>query len=226
MSNNIFILCLVMFSLGLTSFYSIRFRLVTIWSSQSSAPLINTDEHIKIIIPIILLATLSICTGRIISWLPPVSQSIFILPILIKLIPLFIVSIGLLTAWYISSLTSTTKSLISLIPLSHYGSCLMWYLVPLSSQFIIKFPLFISHHFIKSTDQGWLEIASGNGLHTILSSYNNPILQFRPKSPTSYLSTATIASIFLISIIILYSLCLDSLIKAHHWSWLYGVLPL
>jgi NADH-ubiquinone oxidoreductase chain 5 len=223
-TNNIFILYLALFRLGLTSFYSIRFRLVTIWSSNSGAPLINTDEHTKIIIPILLLAIISISSGRIIAWLPPVSQSIFILPILIKLLPLCIVLSGLIVAWYVSSITSAHKSPMSLMPLSHYGSCLIWFLVPLSSQFIIKFPLSISHHFIKSTDQGWLEIASGNGLHIILTKYGNHIIQYSPKSPASYLSTATISAIFIISTIILYSLCLSSLIKAYHWSWLYGVL--
>lgn len=212
MSNNTFILYLIIFSLGLTSFYSIRFSLVTMWRSNSSAPFINTDEHINIITPIIFLATLSISTGGIIIWLPPVSQSIFILPLPIKLIPIFMVSMGLIIAWYFSSSSSIRSSLLALIPLTHYGSCLIWYLVPLSSQFIIKLPLFISHHFIKSTDQGWLEMASGNGLHKILTRFRNPVIQYSPKSPTSYLSSSATASVFILLMAIIYISCSSSLI--------------
>jgi NADH:ubiquinone oxidoreductase subunit 5 (subunit L)/multisubunit Na+/H+ antiporter MnhA subunit len=60
------ILILAILSLGLTSFYSIRFSIVTMWRTQSSAAFINITEHRAIIKPIILLALISICTGRII----------------------------------------------------------------------------------------------------------------------------------------------------------------
>jgi len=59
-SNNSCITLLALFRLGLTSFYSIRFRVVTIWGSQSRASFINTNEHAPIIIPILLLASTSI----------------------------------------------------------------------------------------------------------------------------------------------------------------------
>lgn len=223
MSNNIFIVSLALFSLGLTSFYSIRFSLVTMWSPNSRAPIIIIDEHAPVIKPIIFLASLSITAGSIIRWLPPVSQSIFILPLIIKLAPLYIVFTGLIIGWYLSSLSSINKSPITLFPLSHYRSCIMWYLVPLSSQFIIKAPLMISHHYIKSTDQGWLELASGNGIHNLISNYRNVVILTLPKSPTSYLVTSTISMGAIIVFIVIFIICLSSLkFKAHHWSWSNG----
>lgn len=214
-SNNIFIVSLALFSLGLTSFYSIRFSLVTIWSSNSCAPLIIIDEHTPIIKPILLLAMISITAGRIISWLPPVSQSIFILPPIIKLSPLYLVITGLLIAWYLSSTSSISKSYIIQIPLSHFGSCIMWYLVPLSSQFIMKAPYLVAHQYIKSTDQGWLELASGNGIHRLISNYNNNIIMLLPKSPSSYLVTSTLSVVLIISLIVIFTICLSSLKLKH-----------
>jgi NADH-ubiquinone oxidoreductase chain 5 len=67
LSTNSIILYLALFSLGLTSFYSIRFRIVTILGSQSSAPFINITEYIAITVPIIILSFISIITGRLIS---------------------------------------------------------------------------------------------------------------------------------------------------------------
>lgn len=222
-SNNIFILWLAIFRLGLTSFYSIRFRVVTMWGPNSNATFINTNEHLQIITPILLLASISIITGRIISWLPPVSQSLFILPTYIKLMPITIVGLGLLMAWYLTTLSSTNKSSMLSSPLLHYSSCSIWHLVPLSSQFIISIPLSVSHQYIKTTDQGWLELTSGNGIHTLFSHFNTTIISYTPKSPSSYLSTATISSITIILLAILYLSCLSNLnFKVHHWSWSYG----
>jgi len=205
--NNAPIIFLAIFSLGLTSFYSARFSIVTMWGSQSSASFINITEHLNIIKPIILLATMSIVTGRLMRWLPPVRQSIFILPQYIKLSPLLIITTGLAAAWYITSINNLKKSLLSAIPLSHYASCIMWYLVPLSSQFIIKWPLTMSHQYIKSTDQGWLELISGNGIHKFLINSSNIISLNLPKTPTSYLVTSSIATLFIISVLIIFSIC-------------------
>lgn len=202
-SNNIFILLLALFRLRLTSFYSIRFRLVTMWRSINRAPLIYINEYKAITTPIILLTLISVTAGAIIRWIPHVSQSLFILPIIYKLRPLAIVFLGLTTGWLITISSSTNTSISIKHQLTHYGSCLIWFLVPLSTQFIIKFPLLSAHQYIKTTDQGWLELASANGIHSALINNRNNIILSSPKSPISYLAVSSTISIALIRIIII-----------------------
>lgn len=210
--NNLFMIFLIIFRLRFTSFYSIRFRIITIWRSNSCNPLIEIKEHKSIIKPILLLSLISISSGRIIRWLTPISQHVFTLPLYFKILPLLIITLGFLTAWYFSSILSAKKSLIIKFHVFHYASCLIWYLVPLSSQFIIKIPLYISHHFLKSTDQGWLELSSGNGVHNIISKYGNSIITTLPNTPPSYLVTTALMTFTLIRIMAIYAICLSSLI--------------
>lgn len=215
--NNSFIVYLALFRVGLTSFYSVRFSLVTIWRINSGPSLICTEEHINIIKPILILSSISIVVGRAISWIPPIRTSIFILPFSIKISPLIIVLAGLVMAWYMSSINKSSTSLFINIPLTHYASCIIWYLVPLASQFTMKWPIWIAHNYLKSMDQGWLEIIRGQGINKyIISSRNLYIINF-PKSPSSYLVIAARSSISIIIIIFLFSIYLSSLNKANYW---------
>jgi NADH-ubiquinone oxidoreductase chain 5 len=205
MPNNFPLLLIALFSLGLTSFYSIRFTLVTMWGPQSRASFINITEFNSIIFPILRLAVISIITGRLLRWIPPVRQSIFILPQTLKILPLVIVILGLLCGWYFTYKSTTEKSTSIAFQMTHYASCIIWYLVPLSTQFIIKWPIIMSHQFIKSTDQGWLELSSGNGLHSTLVTLNNSINLYTPKSPTSYLVLSSISVTIILSLILILS---------------------
>ena len=206
-SNNIFIVILALIRVGLTSFYSIRFSLVTIWSSHSSPRIINISEEKIIIIPMIILSLMSIVSGRIISWIPPVRSYIFLLPFYIKITPLVIVTVGLIIGWMLTSRTSTNKALAMKTSLFHYASCRIWYLTPLSSQFTIKAPLLISHHLIKSIDQGWLELYSGQGSNFWLLRMNNTLIKFIPKTPRSYMVAASTSSLMIIFALIIFSQC-------------------
>src|SRR6266516_1689469 len=62
-NNNLFIVTVAFFSLGLTSFYSVRFSLVVLWGPNLSNSFIFIKEQIKIILPTILLGLISIMTG-------------------------------------------------------------------------------------------------------------------------------------------------------------------
>jgi NADH-ubiquinone oxidoreductase chain 5 len=63
-NNNLFMVIVAFFSLGLTSFYSVRFRLIVLWGPNLSNTFLAIKEKTKIITPTLLLATLSISTGR------------------------------------------------------------------------------------------------------------------------------------------------------------------
>lgn len=203
--NNIFIVSLSLFRLGLTSFYSLRFRLVVIWRSYGG-PLLNIiEEDLKIIKPILALSTTSIFAGRAISWIPPIRTSIFLLPISLKVAPLIIVSIGLVFAWWALTIKaeSTNNCELLLNPIRHRASCSIWYLVPISSQFTIKMPIILAHNYLKSIDQGWTESFRGQGTNKLIISSTNKYIIFTPKTPSSYLLSSRSSSVALIGFIIL-----------------------
>lgn len=205
--NNLFLVSLSLFSLGLTSFYSLRFRLVVIWSAYGGPLLVMIEENIIIIKPIVALSSLSIVAGRAISWIPPISTSIFILPLTLKVAPLIIVSLGLISAWWALTIKaeSTNNCELILNPISHRASCSIWYLVPLSSQFTIKLPILLAHNYLKSVDQGWTESSRGQGRNKLIIKSRNSYLFNIPKSPSSYLVTASRSSVALVcSLIFIY----------------------
>jgi len=196
--NNIIILLMVIFRLGLTSFYSIRFSLTTIWRPTLIAPWLNLSEEKNIIIPILFLSVTSITCGRVMSWFPPIRSSFYILPSYLKFMPLIIVTSGVLAGFYITTtIEPKTSTLINQI-ISHYSLCSIWFLVPLSSQFILKFPITIAHYNLKYVDHGWLESVSGINTNKTLLNTRNYIASIRPKRPAIYLSTFTLIIVIFI----------------------------
>lgn len=205
-NHNLLIVIVAFFSLGLTSFYSVRFRLVVLWGPNLSNSFIHIKEQIKIIIPTVLLGTMSIVAGRAIRWSILLTNTIFILPFIIKIIPLIIVLIGLLTALIINTNISKNNAARIKINLIHYASCIIWNLVPLSTQFIIKAPLMTAHQYIKNIDQGWFETMSGQGFFKLSTSSSNTTLILSPKHPTIYLAISITVILALTSSIIIFSI--------------------
>lgn len=187
--NRIIMLLIAIFRLGLTSFYSVRFSITTIWGPVLIAPWLSLKEEKNVILPILCLSSISIVCGRIISWLPPVSSSFYMLPSYLKIIPIFIVLAGVISGFYITTLINTEKSKITQWVLRHYSICTIWFLVPLSSQFILKWPILAAHWNIKYIDHGWLEASSGINSNHYLLKIRNYVHLYRPKRPIIYLST-------------------------------------
>ena len=199
--NNIIILLIAIFSLGLTSFYSIRFSLTTIWGPSLIAPWLNITEEKNIIIPILFLSFISITCGSIIFWFPPVSSSFYIVPSYLKFIPLIMVILGATSAYYLTVFLKSDNAFLIKWTLSHYSLCTIWFLVPLSSQFILKWPMLAAHWNLKYIDQGWLEFTSGLNTHRKLLRLRNQVILSTPKGPTIYL-TSFIVVLALITLII------------------------
>jgi len=189
--SNTIITWIAIYTVGLTTYYSLRFIAGVIWEDPLSTPFINITEHNAITTPIILLAFISITVGRMLTWIPPLTQFSYILPLYFKLTPLVIVVAGAIVAY---ATTEHNYDAIQVLGINHeklfIARCEIWWLNQLSSQFIIKYPYFVSHNYLKSLDQGWLEIYSGNGIHSMLTKYNNTIIQKSPKSPISFLTSS------------------------------------
>ena len=199
--NNLPIVIIAFIRLGLTSFYSTRFSLVVLWGPNLSNPFLAINENIKIIAPTILLGLISIIAGRALRWLTLLTTSTFILPTTIKILPFLMVLVGLSIGWILSINISTNSAIGLKFTLHHYARCIMWYLVPLSTQFILKFPLTSAHQYIKTVDQGWFEIMSGQGSFLTSTTQSNLAVILSPKQPTTYLSISVVILTTLITTI-------------------------
>jgi hypothetical protein len=104
-------------------------------------------------------------------------------------------------SWIINIHTSNNRASILNIAIFHYASCLIWYLVPLSSQFTMKLPLFTAHQYIKSIDQGWVELLRGQGVFNSIKLTSNYIYSSTPKHPILFLrvSITILLSVILVS---------------------------
>jgi hypothetical protein len=111
------------------------------------------------------------------------------------------VLVGLSIGWILSINISTNSAIGLKFTLHHYARCIMWYLVPLSTQFILKFPLTSAHQYIKTVDQGWFEIMSGQGSFLTSTTQSNLAVILSPKQPTTYLSISVVILTTLITTI-------------------------
>ena len=197
--QNRFIVILILLSVGFTSFYSMRFSIVTIWGPRLHKPHSSITENIIVIKPIIIIAALSVITGSAILWSLPDYRIIIRLPISIKISTMVLIFTGAILGWLISLLSTNKRKLIN-INISHYASCIIWFLVPLSSQFILSRPIIVGHNYLKIVDQAWLERIGGQGSYNFIMKSSSSIIKNSPVLPNSYLIISVLAAISLISI--------------------------
>lgn len=200
--QNGFILILILLSVGFTSFYSIRFSIATVWRPRLHKPHASSKEENKVIKPIINIALLSIITGSAILWTIPESVEPSNLPLSIKLRALLLVILGAGIGWTSTNSSINTRILIK-PNISHYASCIMWFLVPLSSQFILSKPLISGHHLLKSVDQAWLEVRGRQGAYNSIIKSSSNIIKNRPITPNSYLLISVLAATITVSFTLL-----------------------
>lgn len=200
--HNLLIVILILLAVGLTSFYSIRFRLCVIWGTSNCGPHIYLEERNSLTTPILTLASISVISGAIIIWVTPIKQEIITIPLYQKLMPLVLVIVGASIAWLISTSKQKNDSILIHFPLNHYASCIIWFLVPLSSQFVINLPMYISHNYLKLVDQSWLEILGGQGIHNISIKTSNILISSSSPIPVNYLIISSVLRLTLLIIII------------------------
>jgi NADH-ubiquinone oxidoreductase chain 5 len=95
---NFLIVLLIMLRVGLTSFYSLRFSLAVMIARNVSPGIIFIFEGRNIIKPILNLSFVSVVVGALIRWVLPISCSFYVLPLVLKVLPLCTVILGGLAA--------------------------------------------------------------------------------------------------------------------------------
>nr|BDQ44208.1 NADH dehydrogenase subunit 5 [Polypheretima elongata] len=199
--NNFIMLLIILFTVSLTSFYTMRFSLTTIWGPSNCAPFITLEESNALMTPMLVLSSMSIISGSALIWVMPMNQEPMTITHMMKNMPLIMVLLGLLSAWYINTYNMKHMPMMSTAPLTHYASCLMWFLVPLSSQFTMKSPMYISHNYLKSLDQSWLEILGGQGMANSSFTASNTMMKMFNTKPVNYLMMSSILMVVMLAML-------------------------
>lgn len=204
--QNRFIVLLILLSVGFTSFYSIRLSIVTIWGPRLHKPNSSTIEDKIVVKPIIIISILSIITGSIIIWSIPITMERVNLPPILKIRTLALVITGAILGWIVSK-TSRNKRKIIDLNITHFASCIIWFLVPLSTQYILSLTIKSGHQLLKFVDQTWLETIGGQGMYNTIISSSSNIIKNRPTIPNSYLMISVLSASVLISLCLLIFIC-------------------
>lgn len=176
---NLSIILIIFLGTALTAIYSTRFFIYLLISFNSHPPLIKlTETDNKVTNPILLLTLGAIMGGGWLFWIFfPYSQSP-VLPLIIKIFTIIII----LFASFIILINNTKNfrdaSPILLYPAPFYAHSYIWFLTPLSTQWIIKYPLNMSHKILIILDQSWVEgvvSQSGHKLSTISSNFTQTL---------------------------------------------------
>jgi len=194
-TNNLFMLLLIFLAVGLTSFYRIRFIFAVIWRPLNRSSYIHLDEPKSVTSPIIYLSIFSVSMGALIVWTYPIYNESIVLSMTEKLSPLIITIAGALLGW----IMSTTK-IAQFYPKVQYMSCIMWFLVPISSQYVLKQPFIIANNSLTLIDQSWLELIGGYGVNKSIILIRNSSITSSKGTPSGYLlmSSLTLGLVILI----------------------------
>ena len=200
-SNNFIIITMLIIATALTAAYSIRIIISVIWGPLSRLPLQYTsDEDTNTTTPIINLCLGAISAGAIMNWLifQPIIEPILSLEL--KLAALLATIVGVISRIIINSSNNSSSSIIINIPWFHNAAALIWFLVPVIRQGMLKSPIKIAHKLLRSIDQGWVEIYGAQGLFKSSSYLSSNKEKWISSITTSHLSLS-----FLFLIILLYS---------------------
>nr|YP_009744337.1 NADH dehydrogenase subunit 5 [Aporrectodea rosea]QIE13192.1 NADH dehydrogenase subunit 5 [Aporrectodea rosea] len=198
--HNLLMVTLMLVAMGLTSFYSTRFSLCVVWGTNNCNPYIYLEESNPLTSPMLTLASMSVISGAIIMWVAPLKQEMMLIPMYQKLMPLILVLLGASLAWLISATKQKNESMLMQTQINHYASCMMWFLIPLSSQFPMKLPMYLSHNYLKLMDQSWLEALSGQGINSLSVKSSNILMSASKPMPVNYLMMSSMLGLMIMMV--------------------------
>jgi len=174
----IFILLLIFLATGITSAYTIRLRFFCLWgqANYSSMHQIFDDDR-KATSAMVLLAVITVFGGAFLQYnMLDFSISLF-LPTYLKLLTVVVIVLGGWLSFMVSK-RYFLKEVSYRKKYTFFSS--IWFLVPVST-LPVSLSIKISLSFIKSLDQGWLEVVGGAGMFScaMRMSQNNQIFQRR-----------------------------------------------
>lgn len=162
------IIFLFLFSTILTSCYRVRLSMTGVTSINISIPInSNRDNRYNNTYPIIILCLGAVLGGCLINWLIIYPFEDPCIPTYFKLLALVLTLLGGYLS-YILIISHFSASIIVLF-LCRINS-FMWFIVPLSTQVYIKYPITLGVYSLILIDQGWLEVLGPQGVFSSLFS--------------------------------------------------------
>nr|ALQ78783.1 NADH dehydrogenase subunit 5 [Glycera dibranchiata] len=159
--SNMVIIIMFLVATMMTAAYSMRLMVTALISNNMSNPIQYTsDNTLSNTYPMMFLAMGAITGGSIMNWISvlPYKEPILNLPM--KTTALVVTLAGAALMF----MKSTSPNPSSESSMFNHMNAFMWFLVPLSSQAILKSPMSICLKSMKTMDQGWTEMASAQGI--------------------------------------------------------------
>lgn len=135
---NFVTLIIVILSTGGTAFYRIRLGVYRVLGGKFNPSYINLSNEDKgIIFPALILTFGAIFGGRLINWLIGPFRCEIFLPKSLKILPLIVVLIGGVSRFFVNNLIRFNARGFFKMPLINDRLSSIWFLTPISSQFIL-----------------------------------------------------------------------------------------
>nr|YP_010998248.1 NADH dehydrogenase subunit 5 [Hua aristarchorum]WPM86405.1 NADH dehydrogenase subunit 5 [Hua aristarchorum] len=162
-----FMVMLIFLATGMTSAYSLRLSFSSLWGPMQGNPLhMKKENDFYINFSTMTLSVCAILGGAFLQAVfMPFNPTPFFLPTPLKSLTALVIFAGLILALHI------WKTDFSLKPMNKKSIFLttMWMLSLLSAQPMTKFSMLCGTQIMKSIDQGWLEVAGGQGTLRVTS---------------------------------------------------------
>nr|AII41703.1 NADH dehydrogenase subunit 5 [Petrobiellus sp. 2 JZ-2014] len=162
-SSNILIFILLFMSTGLTVCYSFRLAYYSMSGLFNMNSCSSYEDVDKMTWPMMLLTSMSIMVGSILSWFIFFSFEVILLPWMMKYLILFVCFVGGLMGYMLSEIQLAVKA----AGLMAYGAVWfkgsMWFMPFISTYGMCK-SLFMGIIYLKNMDQGWLEFYGAQGV--------------------------------------------------------------
>ena len=209
------IIIMFIFATIITAAYSIRLIITGLVSIRMGIRIQYVDDRtVDNTSPIIFLRIGAILGGAILNWIiiRPVVEPV--LRYRIKLLAFVVTMLGGLLIYIVINISSTLSKDIKLI---HNRRALIWFIVPISTQIIIKFPFAFGKINLKVVDQGWIEVVGAQGLFRLLSIIRKKIQKWQFSFISVHLS---IILIFLFMVLVFCSGSLNISVTLKLLRWL------
>uniref|UniRef100_A0AAU8L1B6 NADH-ubiquinone oxidoreductase chain 5 n=1 Tax=Polychaeta sp. TaxID=3061522 RepID=A0AAU8L1B6_9ANNE len=187
---------LMFIATALTATYSTRFTLYILLSPCNQTPLMNiNEENMNSMVPIMNLTIGAISGGAALSWFTLPISSTPILPATMKLFTIYMVYISALWIFVETSSLALSKPMIMVHQITHQAMSFMWFLTPLSSQWLMNYSLNFSHFLLKIMDQSWVESIAAQSPHIISSTSSKSLQYLQTNTINSYIFMTILFSI-------------------------------
>nr|YP_010974607.1 NADH dehydrogenase subunit 5 [Pomacea aulanieri]WNR57060.1 NADH dehydrogenase subunit 5 [Pomacea aulanieri] len=166
---------MIFLATGMTAAYTFRLSFSLLWSFQKSSAFHQKHESdLYVNVSTYMLAIMAIMSGLILQTIfLPFKMSTAILSASQKSSTACVIMGGIFISLILWNLTVNS-------PLKLKAFCAsMWFLVPLSTQPLIKLSSLLGKNLMKVSDQGWMEILGGQGNWILVNKFSQMIQKMR-----------------------------------------------